>query len=185
MSRSEVKVCDHCDPPYIPGLRTSALPKDRITQPKVPQHSTQGSSTLNPQLHGTLHSNMRPWFKNASAYSTSICPSHSNMHKSHSKMRKSPVRAENSFPEAQILYVERFLRDLFNAPCHGSVCAGGRHQNPVPILFYVCFYGNGSLEPRFSTQTLIFCVCTDLGAIYLKKQVPLAGARPPKKSMLE
>ena len=123
---------------------------------------------------------MRPWFKNASAYSTSTCPSHSNMHISHSKMPKWPVRAENSFPEAQILYVERFLRDLFNAPCHGSVCAGGRHQNRVPVLFYVCFYGNRPLEPRFSTQTLIFCVCTDLGAIYLKKQVPLAGARPPK-----
>jgi hypothetical protein len=57
----------------------SALPKDRITQPKVLQHSTQGSSTLNPQLHGILDSNMRPWFKNASAYSTSTCLSHSNV----------------------------------------------------------------------------------------------------------
>ena len=121
---------------------------------------------------------MRPWFKNVSAYSTSTCPSHS-------KMPKSPVRAENSIPEAQICFAERFLRDLFNAPGHGSVCGGGRHQNRVPILFYVCFYGNGPLEPRFSTQTLIFCVCRDLGAIYLKKQVPLAGARPPQKSMLE
>jgi phosphoribosyl 1,2-cyclic phosphodiesterase len=43
------------------------------------QHSTQGSSTLNPQLHGTLDSNMRPWFKNASAYFTSTCLSHSNV----------------------------------------------------------------------------------------------------------
>ena len=115
-------------PPYIPGLHTSALPKDRITQPKVPQHSTpqhstQGSSTLNPRFP-----NMRPWFKNVSAYSTSTCPSHS-------KMPKWPVRAENSVPEAQTLCVERFLRDLFNAPCHGSVCGGGRHQNRVPVLF--------------------------------------------------
>ena len=126
------------DLPYISGLHTSALPKDRITQPKVPQHSTpqhstQGSSTLNPRFP-----NMRPWFKNASAYSSSTCPSHSNMHISHSKMPKSPVRAEIVIPEAQILYVERFWRDLFNAPCHGSVCGGGRHQNRVPILFYVC-----------------------------------------------
>ena len=114
-------------PPYIPGLHTSALPKDRITQPKVPQHSTpqhstQGSSTLNPRFP-----NMRPWFKNASAYSTSTCPSHS-------KMPKSPVRAEDSVPEAQTLCVERFLRDLFNAPCHGSVCGGGRHQIGQPIF---------------------------------------------------
>ena len=115
-------------PPYIPGLHTSALPKDRITQPKVPQHSTQGSSTLNPQLNGTLDSNMRLWFKNVSAYSTSTCPSQSNMHISRSKMPKSPVRAENSVPEAQTLFVERSLRDLFDTPGHGSVCAGGRHQ---------------------------------------------------------
>ena len=100
-------------------------------------------------------------------------------------MLKRPVRAENSFPEAQILYVERFLRDLFNAPCHGSVCAGGRHQNRVPILFYVCFYGNGPLEPRFSTQTLIFCVCRDLGEMCLTYQATWAGVPPPKKSMLE
>ena len=101
-----------------------------------PRNSTQGSSTLNPQLHGTLHSNMRPWFKNASAYSTSTCPSHSNMHISHSKMPKSPVRAEISFPEAQIFCVERFLRDLFNTPSHGSVCAGGRHQNRVLMCVF-------------------------------------------------
>ena len=167
-------------PPYIPCLSTSALPTYRITQPKVPQHSTQGSSTLNPQLHGILDSNMRPWFKNASAYSTSTCLSHSNMHISHSKMLKRPVRAENSFPEAQILYVERFLRDIFNAPCHGSVCGGGRHQNRVPIFFYVCFYGNGPLEPRFSTQTLIFCVCRDLGEMCLTYQATWAGVPPPK-----
>ena len=49
------------------------------TQPKVPQHSTQGSSALNPELHATLDSNMRPWFKNTSAYSTSTCLSHTNM----------------------------------------------------------------------------------------------------------
>ena len=85
-------------------------------------------------------------------------------------MPKSPVRAENSFPQAQILYVERFLRDVSNTPGHGRECAGGRHQNRVPILFYVCFYGNGPLEPRFSTQTLIFCVCTDLGEMCLTYQ---------------
>ena len=123
---------------------------------------------------------MRPWFKNTSAYSTSTCLSHSNMHISHSKMLKRPVRAEIVIPEAQILYVERFLRDLFNAPCHGCVCAGGRHQNWVPILFYVCFYGNGPLEPRFSTLTLIFCVCRDLGEMCLTYQATWAGALPPK-----
>ena len=181
---------------------------------------------------------MRPWFKNASAYSTSTCPSHSNMHISHFKMPKSPFRAEISIPEAQIFVVERFLRDvsntpghgrvcgggrhqnrvpilfyvcfygnrpleprfssqklrccverflrdLFNAPSHASVCAGGRHRNRVPILFYVCFYGNGPLEPRFSTQTLIFCVCRDLGEMCLTYQATWAGVPPPKKSMLE
>ena len=91
-------------------------------------HSTKGSSTLNPQRHGTLDSNMRPWFKNASAYSTSTCPSRS-------KMPKSAVRAEIFIPEAQNFFVERFLRDLFNTPGHGSVCGGGRHQIGQPILF--------------------------------------------------
>ena len=148
------------------GGRSATQPK--VPQHSTPQHSTQGSSTLNPRFP-----NMRPWFKNVSAYSTSTCPSHS-------KMPKWPVRAENSVPEAQTLCVERFLRDLFNAPGHGSVCAGGRHQNRVPILFYVCFYGNGPLEPRFSTQTLIFCVCRDLGEMCLTYQATWAGARPPK-----
>ena len=95
-------------------------------------HATQGSSTLNPQLHGTLDSNMRPWFKNVSAYSTSTCLSHSNMHISHSEMPKSPVRTEIFIPEAQNLFVERFLRDLFNTPSHGSVCGGGGTKSVPP-----------------------------------------------------
>ena len=49
-------------------------------------------------------------------------------------MPKWPVRAENSVPEAQTLCVERFLGDLFNAPCHGSVCGGGRHQIGQPTF---------------------------------------------------
>ena len=95
-------------------------------------------------------------------------------------MPKWPVRAENSVPEAQTVCVERFLRDLSNAPSHASVCGGGRHQNRVPVLFYVCFYGNGPLEPRFSTQTLIFCVCRDLGEMCLTYQATWAGVPPPK-----
>ena len=47
---------------YIWSMYRGSRIEDRITHPKVPQHSTQGSSTLNPRLHGTLHSSMRQVF---------------------------------------------------------------------------------------------------------------------------
>jgi len=67
--------------PQVPGSTAQEITDTMRGGPPArgPQNSTQGSSTLNPQLHGTLDSNMRPWFKNASAYSTSTCLSHSNM----------------------------------------------------------------------------------------------------------
>ena len=93
--------------------------------------------------------------------------------------RKSPVRAEIIVPEAQIFCVESFLRDLFNTPGHGCVC-WGEPPNRASMFCYVClFYGNRPLEPRFSTQKLIFCVCRDLGEMCLTYQATWAGVPPP------
>ena len=129
--------------------------------------NTQPSAPWHPRLqHATL-------VKNASAYSTSTCLSHSNM-------PKSPVRLEIIDPEAQICVVERFLRDLFNTPGHGSVCAGGRHKIGPRFLSRVCFYGNRPLEPTFSTQKLIFFLSAGFCEMCLTYQAMWAGVPPPK-----
>ena len=120
-ARREVRLrCDGFGAHAVVEKAASALPKDRITQPKVPQHSTLSSmppSTPTCDLGLKMH----PLTPLQHAHPTPTCLSHSNM-------PKSPVRAEIFDPEADICFVERSLRDLFDTPGPGSVCGGGRHQ---------------------------------------------------------
>ncbi len=69
-----------------------------------------------------------------------------------------------------MFFVERFLRDLFDTPGLGSVCAGEETKSGLDLFFLYVFNGNHPLEPRFSTQKLIFCLCRDLGEMCLTYQ---------------
>ena len=99
-------------------------------------------------------------------------------------MPKWPVRAENSVPEAQTLCVERFLRDLFNAPATG-VCVLGGGTKIGPDFVLCVFLRKWPVRAEvFDPDAHILCVQRSRRDVF---DIPghVGWGATPKKSMLE